>query len=187
MSLIDSGDPSYVASLELYKILPHPVAQIRYSDAKSFCEAMAAFSTGSLDCRLLTEAEWEYAYRAGTVTTYYNGDSSTDVRKIANFRGENAKFFIEVGLRGANAFGLHDFAGNVREWCEDYYGEYDSTTIDPKGPKEGTERVHRGGSRLAANVIDCSAAARDKREPEVTSDEIGFRIAISANKINPKR
>jgi formylglycine-generating enzyme required for sulfatase activity len=95
--------------------------------------------------RLPTEAEWEYACRAGTSTAYSFGDVITP--KDANCIASKIGVPVAVGNYQANAFGLFDMHGNVWEWCEDWYGDYPAgSVIDPKGPAEGPGRVLRGGS-----------------------------------------
>ena len=111
----------------------HPVSQVTWYNANAFAEWMG--------CRLSTEAEWEYAARANTTTPYYTGDSLTS--EEANFNGKNP---LQVGSYPPNAFGLYDMHGNVWEWTNDWYGEYDiDDTVNPKGPETGTRKVDRGG------------------------------------------
>lgn len=124
----------------------HPVSQVTWYDAKAFAEWMG--------CRLPTEAEWEYAARANTTTPFYTGESLTS--KQANFNGnepylngeksENRKKLLPVGRFAPNAFGLYDMHGNIWQWTNDWYGEYDvNNNLNPKGAAEGTKKVDRGG------------------------------------------
>lgn len=124
----------------------YPVSQITWYDAQAFAEWM--------DCRLPTEAEWEYAARANTTTPFYTGSSLTS--KQANFNGnepyvngeksENRKKLLPVGTFAPNAFGLYDMHGNIWQWTNDWYGDYDvNDNVNPKGPDIGTKKVDRGG------------------------------------------
>jgi formylglycine-generating enzyme required for sulfatase activity len=123
-----------------------PVSDVSWYDAKAFAEWMG--------CRLPTEAEWEYAARANTTTPFYTGDCLTSEQ--ANFNGkepylscEQGKFRKEalpVGSFSPNDFGLYDMLGNIWEWTNDWYGEYDvADKLNPKGPDTGTKKVDRGG------------------------------------------
>ena len=100
-----------------------------------------------------TEAEWEYACRAGTQTRWSFGDDEKDLGDYAWYDGNaldiDEKYAHQVGQKTPNAFGLYDMHGNVWEWCHDYYGQYyykESSEKDPPGPASGSGRVLRGGS-----------------------------------------
>ena len=123
-----------------------PISQVSWYDAKAFAEWMG--------CRLPTEAECEYAARANTTTPFYTGDCLTSEQ--ANFNGkepytncEQGKFRKEalpVGSFSPNSFGLYDMHGNIWEWTNDWYGEYEvDDKLNPKGPDTGTKKVDRGG------------------------------------------
>jgi len=117
-----------------------PVTDVSWEDCQEFIKKLNAKTNGGY--RLPTEAEWEYACRAGTTTAYSVGDSLTT--SDANIAGESIK---EVGSYKPNAFGLYDMHGNVWDWCEDWYANYPAgAVIDPKGPATETYRVLRGGS-----------------------------------------
>ena len=122
--------------------------------------------------RLPTEAEWEYACRAGTTTAYSVGNSLT--KADANIEGDSIR---SVGSYKPNAFGLYDMHGNVYEVCEDWRADYPTGAItDPKGPATGTHRVLRGGS-YCFNLL---TARSFNREGLTTSDRlnhVGFRLA----------
>jgi formylglycine-generating enzyme required for sulfatase activity len=117
-----------------------PVTDVSWEDCQDFIKELNEKTSGKF--RLPTEAEWEYACRAGTTTAYSFGDRLT--KSNANFDGASLKV---VGSYKPNAFGLHDMHGNVWEWCEDWYGDYPSGSVtDPKGQATGTSHVLRGGS-----------------------------------------
>jgi formylglycine-generating enzyme required for sulfatase activity len=142
--------------------------------------------------RLPTEAEWEYAYRAGTTTAfhgftgYLNGtNDDTLVGNIAWFVGNNGASGTTtygtkaVGQKLANGFGLHDMAGNVFEWVNDWYGStyYSSSpSTNPPGPATGTDRVLRGGS-WNFDTVSVRSSNRGDVTPGGTIDSIGFRVA----------
>jgi len=120
-----------------------PVTDVSWEDCQEFIKKLNAKTNGVY--RLPTEAEWEYACRAGTATRYPFGEEVTP--SDANFVGSKIGKPVEVGMYKPNAFGLYDMYGNVWEWCEDWYGIYPiSAVVDPKGPATGTVRVLRGGS-----------------------------------------
>ena len=153
-----------------------PVEAVSHRQAVKFCET-ASVNTGGEFC-LLTEAEWEYACRAGTRTKYYNGDSDDDVGQIAQYKGNNLRHTEKVGTKAPNAFGLYDMAGNVWEWCADFWTpSYDmSTTIDPIGPETGQGCVTRGGS-WSSDVNNCRAAHRTRDAETYAGAHLGFRLA----------
>jgi formylglycine-generating enzyme required for sulfatase activity len=136
--------------------------------------------------RLPTEAEWEYAYRAGTTTAFHgwagqpagtNDDNL--VEKIAWYSSNAGSQTRPVGGKAANGFGLHDMAGNVWEWVSDWYSERDGAstpTEDPKGPATGSFRVLRGGSWLYASDF-ARSSNRFRVAPDSMFVTIGFRVA----------
>lgn len=156
----------------------HPVSQVTWYDANAFAEWMG--------CRLPSEAEWEYAARANTTTPFYTGDCLTTDQ--ANFNGiepyskcEEGKFRSEVMPVGSfppNAFGLYDMHGNIWEWTNDWYDEYDvNKKTNPKGPDTGTKKVNRGGG-FYDPAWRCRSAYRAGGDPPENSGAgISFRIA----------
>jgi formylglycine-generating enzyme required for sulfatase activity len=126
--------------------LDSPMQTTSWNECKDFVEKLNALGVGKF--RLPTEAEWEYAARAGTTTRFYWGEDS-DYIEIDDYAwyDENAEGEAhDRGEKEPNAWGLYDMSGNVWEWCEDWYGPYSmEDQIDPKGPETGTAKVFRGG------------------------------------------
>jgi formylglycine-generating enzyme required for sulfatase activity len=155
-----------------------PVTNVSWADCQEFIKKLNAKTNGRY--RLPTEAEWEYACRAGTSTVYSFGDSLT--RADANYGNGTSGSIKPVGSYDANAFGLYDMHGNVIEWCEDWYGDYRGvvSVTDPKGPVTGTSRVLRGGS-----FIFSESAARSSYRGDLTpangGNGLGFRLARTAD------
>ena len=126
--------------------------------------------------RLPTEAEWEYACRAGATTRFTFGDDRKELDLYAwwgpNRDGEFAK---DVGLKRPNRWGLYDMHGNVYEWCQDWEDDYeDSPVIDPTGPLEGIQRIYRGGCWYGSSW-NCQASDRDADVPTFRHCIVGFR------------
>jgi formylglycine-generating enzyme required for sulfatase activity len=122
-----------------------------------------------------TEAQWEYACRAGEKGRYSGG--VLNEAGWYGYLGNSENKTHEVGLKKPNAWGLYDMHGNVSEWCEDWYYEILTGGTDPKGPSSGSQRVHRGGNIFVTDY-DCRAASRDRRWPNTSENCIGFRPAI---------
>ncbi len=123
----------------------HPVVCISWPDAMAFCEWLS--KRDGRTYRLPTEAEWEYACRAGTTTAYSFGDDESDVKGYGWYAGNSRGTTHPVGAKRPNPWGLFDLHGNVAEWCMDWYGTYPRSTLtDPSGPDRGSGRIIRGGS-----------------------------------------
>ncbi len=161
----------------------HPAYFVSWNDAQAFIGAVNAHSeatgqvTGAL--RLPTEAEWEYACRAGTTTRFYWGDDPDyrDVDAYAWYLG-NEDSAMPVGLKQPNDWGLYDMSGNVFEWCQDWYESYPSEPVtNPTGPDEGSFRVGRGGA-WHRGALYCRSAFRASFAPDVRNNHLGFRVAI---------
>ncbi|MHC4356730.1 MAG: formylglycine-generating enzyme family protein, partial [Planctomycetota bacterium] len=153
-----------------------PVETVSWYDAQEFCRQLS--EVGSIQCRLPTEAEWEYACRAGTTTAYYWGDNF-DSRYAWTLADREAKT-CDVGAKQHNDWGLYDMSGNVWEWCSDWYARRDlsSTELtDPQGPDGGTFRVLRGGS-WGHSRVHCRSGHRNWHTPNHRYDDCGFRIVM---------
>jgi formylglycine-generating enzyme required for sulfatase activity len=161
----------------------HPVERISWDEAVEFCAKLSGLPEerrAGRRYRLPTEAEWEYACRAGSEAAFAFGNVLTE--KQANIGGRLGRT-SPVGAYRPNAFGLHDMHGNVWEWCADWYSEsayrYGPMT-DPPGPSSGSDRVVRGGC-WAVGPFFCGSACRRPPSPPVRSEVIGFRVVCSAD------
>ncbi len=166
----------------------YPVDGVRWEMAVAFCKK-ASEQTGR-NVRLPTESEFEYATRAGTTTRYYYGDDP-DYKQMGDYVG----YFVPVGQKKPNAWGLYDVYGNVWQWCSDWYGDtYPSEKqTDPKGPASGEYRVLRGGCWLTGHhtmddkegrMLSRSALRgtpgyyKWDRPPLKDAGRIGFRVVV---------
>ncbi len=126
---------------------------------------------------LPTEAEWEYACRAGTTTLHYGGDDLAWLRTNANV-AQMHKGTTPVGQFAANSWGLHDMLGNCWQWVADWYAPYVAgAVVDPKGPDAGKERVIRGGAWNGSQPTWVRPSFRYSDKPTTRSYGIGFRCA----------
>jgi formylglycine-generating enzyme required for sulfatase activity/tRNA A-37 threonylcarbamoyl transferase component Bud32 len=159
-----------------------PVGQVSWEDAVEFCRKLSALpeerKAGRM-YRLPTEAEWEYACRAGTTTQYSFGADGQILDDYGWFDGNSGNETHLVGQKKPNAWGLYDMHGNVWEWCGDWHGDYpDGEVTDPQGPSSGSLRVNRGGSWYAT-AGGCRSAERSWSRPSRRDDDLGFRLALS--------
>jgi formylglycine-generating enzyme required for sulfatase activity len=174
----------------------NPVEQVTWTAAAKFCNARSmqegrkpCYDTNTWVCdfsvngyRLPTEAEWEYAYRSGASTPYFFGSGPEDLKSFAWFQGNSQSKPHPVGQRRPSSWGLYDMAGNVWEWCNDFYGvKYyrQSPAENPRGPEQGEKRVLRGGA-WSTSADSCSAFVRNCDEAGLTDvcltmDSNGFR------------
>ncbi len=156
-----------------------PVEDVSWDDAQAFIRKLNQ-KEGINGYRLPTEAEWEYAARAGSTTKFYWGDSEEDIVQYAWTGESELQSTKPVMKKDPNAFGLYDMLGNVFEWCEDWYNEdyySDSELNDPKGPEEGVNRVLRGGSWFSfANP--CRLSYRSPYFPADGNYNLGFRLVL---------
>ena len=164
----------------------YPVEHVSWEDCQKFVKKLR--ERDGKEYRLPTEAEWEYACRAGTTTAYYTGDGEEALDRAGWYFdnwGKSAKQTHIVGKKEPNKWGLYDMHGNVRQWCEDWYGEYQiEDNTDPKGSKIGKYRVLRGG-RWNVNAGDCRAAFRSMAPPDDHSDLYGFRVVLVSSPRTP--
>ena len=175
-----------------------PMVGVSFEAATGFCEwltqrerAAGRLPAGQI-YRLPTEAEWEFACRAGSPAAYsFGGDARLlhehgnycDRSCTENFTWKDAEYSdgydrtAPVGQYHPNSFGLYDMHGNVYEWCADWYGAYPAgVATDPTGPAEGTRRVLRGGS-WRFDAFECRSASRQAFKPSIATRSLGFRVA----------
>ena len=175
----------------------HPVVNVTWQDAVDFCDWLSRREAERY--RLPTEAEWEYACRAGTTTRFWCGDDPEELTRFANvYDAAKAKVFPEwerfaprgdgghaftapVGSFQPNPFGLFDMHGNVWEWVQDFHGgDYyaHSSNVDPQGPPIGARRVRRGGGWMSWPLY-ARSAFRNYNTPQSRYYNLGFRVARS--------
>jgi len=183
----------------------HPVQEVTWYQSVAYCDWLSlreglarAYNHSNWRCngnspytvegyRLPTEAEWEYACRAGSTMAFTNGEITQlycnldPILAVIGWYCGNTNGRTEpVGQKISNAWGLYDMHGNVSEWCNDWYGIYSGDVTDPEGPESGIYRVLRGGSWYYY-TSDCRSANRDNYVPDTSSDTIGFRPVRSAD------
>jgi formylglycine-generating enzyme required for sulfatase activity len=169
----------------------YPMYYVSWEEAVEFCRRLTDLerAAGRLPVghvyRLPTEAEWEYACRAGSTTRFANGNAEADLDKIGWYGGNSGGTSHPVGMKLPNAWGLHDMHGNVWEWCLDWYGDYPSDSVmDPRGTQSGSDRVLRGGSWGYGAAADCRSAQRGSWLPSYNlspdeSSSLGFRVSLA--------
>ena len=168
-----------------------PVERVSWTDAMEFCQLLSAKEERQYS--LPTEAQWEYACRAGTSTPFAFGEEASS-EPGANFSHDYTYGGVEkpmflgrttaVGSYPPNAWGLYDMHGNVSEWCRDWYsGNFytDSPLDDPAGPAAGSGRVIRGGAYFTAPRL-CRSANRGILEPQSYDNHVGFRVLLMPSK-----
>jgi formylglycine-generating enzyme required for sulfatase activity len=159
-----------------------PVENVSWEDVQEFIQRLNREAENGRRYRLPTEAEWEYAARAGSAGAYSFGDDSGMLDAHAWYLDNAEGTTHPVGTRAPNAWGLHDMHGNVWEWVADWYGhDYyaDAPGTDPAGPPSGQDRVVRGGGWNIFGDL-CRSANRDRGAPDSRTDRKGFRLAFTA-------
>ena len=182
-------NPSYVDSLK------HPVEHVSWEDCQRFLKklnerfrrphpnplpTMLRTVPGEGEFQLPTEAQWEYACRAGSTTKYCFGDDEARLGDYAWYAANSGRRTHPVGQKKPSAFGLYDMHGNVAEWCADwrdegYYAK--SPADDPKGPATGSARIRRGGSAYDP-APGCRAANRSYLVPGEADLDLGLRVCL---------
>ncbi len=163
-----------------------PVEQISWNDCREFIMILNK-KEKTRKYRLPTEAEWEYACRAGSGLAFANGDITQitcghdpNLDKIGWYCGNTEEKIQSVAKKVPNAWGLYDMHGNAWEWCLDWYEQYNASHIvNPKGPASGSSRIFRGGG-WGLNARACRSAFRDKYDPKLRCRHLGFRLVREA-------
>ncbi len=173
-----------------------PVEKVSWLDAVQFCNKLSereglkpayringsnvTWDAAAPGYRLPTEAEWEYACRAGTATAYNVGDGEADLGRAAWYDWNSDSKTHPVGKKAANTWGLYDMHGNVWEWCWDSYWDYDAGSLrDHQGAAGGSYLVDRGGSWINGSW-GCRSAVRGGDDPSYAAYDLGFRVARSS-------
>lgn len=158
-----------------------PVEGVTWDDAQKFCQLLSG--RAKVTVRLPTEAEWEFACRAGTTTAYSFGADDFGLRRVAWYNENSDRGTHPVGLKAPNAFGLYDMHGNVMQWCQDcwdgdgYTADFPDAT-DPRGPEDGPFRVSRGGS-WGNGWWNCRSAYRGGFGSDSRYNFQGFRVVVA--------
>jgi formylglycine-generating enzyme required for sulfatase activity len=165
------------------------VEQVTWNDSTNYCakrtqqEIAAGLIPAGSHYRLPTEAEWEYACRAWTSTRFYYGDDPgyTNLTNYGWYLDNSSGTTHPVGQKLPNAWGLYDMAGNVAQWCQDWYGPYaGGMVIDPQGPASGPSRVIRAGT-WGLGAAYCRSAFRTGKDPGDGCYCLGFRVVLAAD------
>jgi formylglycine-generating enzyme required for sulfatase activity len=163
-----------------------PANYVSWYDAQGFI-ALANSASGDSLYRLPSEAEWEYACRAGTTTPWSFGADESVIGSYAwyvdNTWSDGLRYAQPVGLKLPNPAGLYDIHGNAGEWCQDWYGPYSQwDQVDPVGPEKGTERIFRD-EPWAGGAASMRSARRDKYYPDRRESSVGFRLVRLAQAV----
>ena len=162
----------------------NPIDCVSWNDCQDYLRKLNSLDSVrglGLMFALPTEAQWEYACRAGT-TGAYGGTGR--LNRMGWYKGNSVDWTHKVAEKKPNAWGLHDMHGNVWEWCQDWYGDYptiietDLTETDPLGPESGTHRVLRGGD-FSSDARSCRSSTRGKNRPNSYGRNGGFRLVAT--------
>ena len=166
----------FYVPLSTFKGPRNPVETVFWTNAVEFCNWLS--KREGAEYRLPTEAEWEYACRAGTSTTYSFGDDASKLSLYSWYKVNSGNTTHAVGEKLTNPWGLYDMYGNVHEWCLDGIGRYgsESILIDPTGPTSGSRRVLRGGCSVGQPKF-CRSASRNSESLVYHDKVVGFRVA----------
>jgi formylglycine-generating enzyme required for sulfatase activity len=166
------NNPSY------FKGAKNPVEEVSWDDCQKFFDKLnAKIGTQGGKFSLPTEAQWEYACRAGSDKQFCFGDDEKQLGEYAWYSDNAAEKTHPVGEKKPNAWGLYDMHGNVWEWCQDWYGGYGAEAVtDPSGSTTGSSRVIRGESWIYSARI-CRSADRLRRRPGLGSHFLGLRVS----------
>ncbi len=175
-----------------------PVENITFVQCVEFCNALSKqegltpaygfknnkiyWNRESGGYRLPTEAEWEYACRAGSQDRFTNGNNASHLQAVSWWRNNSTGGTHEVASRQPNQWGLHDMHGNVWEWCWNFSAAYPTRfAVDPEGPSTGSSRVIRGGS-WDNNQSACRSANHNSAKPGFKAGILGFRVARTVSR-----
>jgi formylglycine-generating enzyme required for sulfatase activity len=161
----------------------NPVESVSWIQATDFCaklnEKLKAILPDGMKLQLPTEAQWEYACRAGTKTRFYTGDDKGDLARAGWYSTNSDSKTHPVGQKTPNAFGLYDMHGNVFQWCQDAYRNgYEYLTSKDPFNAQGANRVLRGGSWIY-DPRYCRSASRSDYSPDIHGNNTGFRVVLS--------
>ena len=152
-----------------------PVEQVSWEDVQGFIKKLNSME-GTDKYRLPTEAQWEYAARAGTTMRFHAGNSDDDLSRAGWLKANSGSKTHQVGQKTSSSWGLYDMHGNVYEWVQDWFRLYSADSLtDPAGPSSGSKRVRRGGSWSSVARF-CRSANRDYFGPGQRSGLLGFRL-----------
>ena len=154
----------------------YPVESVSWDDCQTFIRKLNQMTGKSF--RMPTEAEWEFAARGGNRSNHYKYSGSNNLSSVAWYGDNSGSKTHPVGQKSPNELGLYDMSGNVWEWCADRYGDYTSSAqTNPKGPSNGSYRVHRGGSWSSGARL-CRVSCRNYLTPSLSCNFLGLRLAL---------
>ena len=164
--------------------MQRPVEKVSWDDCQTFIRELNALTGANF--RLPTEAEWEFAARGGRNSRGYQYSGSSNLGAVAWYHDNSSGTTHPVKTKSPNELGIYDMSGNVYEWCQDWYGDYSSSSqTNPTGPGTGSTRVHRGGGwynfargSWYDNARYCRSANRDGRASGGRSSSLGLRLAL---------